>query len=59
VVLDPIKVIITNYPENKNETLLTENNPEDSEAGEREIHFSKELFIERNDFRETANRKFF
>ncbi len=59
VVLDPIKVIITNYPENKNETLLTANNPEDSEAGEREIHFSKELFIERNDFRETANRKFF
>ena len=59
VVLDPIKVIITNYPENKNETLLTENNPEDSEAGEREIHFSKELFIERNDFREKANRKFF
>ena len=59
VVLDPIKVIITNYPETKNETLLTENNPEDSEAGEREIHFSKELFIERNDFRETANRKFF
>ena len=59
VVLDPIKVIVTNYPENKNETLLTENNPEDSEAGEREIHFSKELFIERNDFRETANRKFF
>ncbi len=59
VVLDPIKVIITNYPENKNETLFTENNPEDSEAGEREIHFSKELFIERNDFRETANRKFF
>ena len=59
VVLDPIKVIVTNYPENKNETLLTENNPEDSEAGHRKIHFSKELFIERNDFRETANRKFF
>ena len=59
VVLDPIKVIVTNYPENKDETLLTENNPEDKEAGQRKIHFSNVLFIERNDFRETANRKFF
>ena len=59
VVLDPIKVIITNYPENKSETLLTENNPEDNKAGHRKIHFTKELFIERKDFRETANRKFF
>ena len=59
VVLDPIKVVVTNYPENKIETLLTENNPEDKEAGHRKIHFSKVLFIERKDFRETANRKFF
>ena len=52
-------MIVTNYPENKVETLLTKNNPEDKEAGRRKIHFSNELFIERNDFRETANRKFF
>ena len=59
VVLDPIKVIITNYPEGKTEKLLSENNPEDPDAGHREISFGRELFIEREDFMETAPPKFF
>ncbi len=58
-VLDPIKLIIDNYPEGKTEYLKAENNPEDENAGYREIPFSKELFIERADFKEEANRKFF
>ncbi len=58
-VLDPVKVVLTNYPEGKEEWLETENNPEDPEAGTREIPFSRELYIEREDFREQANRKFF
>lgn len=58
-VLDPVKLIITNYPEGKEEWLETENNPEDESAGTREIPFSKELYIERDDFKEEANRKFF
>ena len=59
VVLNPLKLTITNYPENKTEFLLTENNPEDATAGTREIPFSKHLYIEQEDFKETANRKFF
>jgi glutaminyl-tRNA synthetase len=51
-VLDPIKVIITNYPEGKVEELSTENNPEDAEAGHRIIPFSREIYIERDDFLE-------
>jgi len=58
-VLDPIKVIITNYPEGKEEFLDAENNQEDDEAGFRKVPFSKELYIEREDFLEEAPAKFF
>lgn len=58
-VLDPIKLVIINYPEGKEEWLDTENNPEDDTAGTRKIPFSKEIYIERSDFKEEANRKFF
>ena len=59
VVLDPVKLIIDNYPEGKIEMLEAENNPEDESAGYREVPFSRELLIERDDFLEEANRKFF
>ena len=59
VVLDPVKLIIDNYPEGKTEILEAENNQEDETAGYREVPFSKELLIERDDFLEEANRKFF
>jgi len=58
-VIDPVKLIITNYPEGKVEMLETVNNPEDESAGTREIAFSKELYIERNDFMEEAPKKYF
>ncbi|WP_417884608.1 glutamine--tRNA ligase/YqeY domain fusion protein [Zunongwangia sp.] len=58
-VLDPIKLVITNYPEGEEEWLTAENNPEDEAAGSREVPFSRELYIEREDFKESANRKFF
>ncbi|MGA8852693.1 MAG: glutamine--tRNA ligase/YqeY domain fusion protein [Christiangramia sp.] len=58
-VLDPVKLVITNYPEGEEELLEAENNPEDETAGSREIPFSRELYIEREDFKESANRKFF
>ena len=58
-VLNPVKVVITNYPEGEEEWLEAENNPEDESAGSREIPFSREIYIEREDFREQANRKFF
>ncbi len=58
-VLDPVKLVITNYEDGAEEWLEAENNPEDEEAGTREIPFSKELYIEREDFKEEANRKFF
>lgn len=58
-VLDPVKVVIDNYPEGEEELLIAENNPEDETAGSREIPFSRELYIEREDFREEANKKFF
>ena len=58
-VLDPVKLVITNYPEDKEEWLEAENNPEDENAGSREIPFSRELYIEQEDFKEEANRKFF
>lgn len=58
-VLDPIKLVIDNYPADKEEILIAENNPEDENAGNREVPFSKELYIEREDFREQANKKFF
>ncbi len=57
-VLDPLKVVITNYTEEE-EWLTAENNPEDESAGSRQIPFSGELWIEKADFREEANRKYF
>lgn len=58
-VLDPIKVVITNYPENEEELLTIENNPENESLGEREVAFCRELYIEREDFLEDAPKKFF
>lgn len=58
-VLDPIKLIITNYPEGESEILMADNSPEDESAGQREIPFGRELYIERADFMEDAPRKFF
>ena len=58
-VLDPVKVIITNYPEGKTEYVTTENNPEDDSAGTRQMPFSRELYIERGDFMENPPKKFF
>ena len=58
-VLDPVKVVITNYPEGEVEWLDTENNPEDESAGARQIPFTREIYIEKEDFKEEANRKFF
>ena len=58
-VLNPLKVTITNYPENEVEYLAALNNPEDISAGSREIPFSRELYIEREDFMEDPPRKFF
>jgi len=58
-VLDPVKVIIDNYPKGKEEILIAENNPEDENSGTREVPFSREIYIEKEDFREEANKKFF
>ena len=58
-VLNPVKVVITNYPEGEEEWLTAENNQEDENAGFREVPFSRELYIEKEDFREEANKKFF
>ena len=58
-VLDPVKVVITNYPEGEIENLDAKNNPEDESAGKRKISFSKEIFIERNDFMEDPPKKYF
>ena len=58
-VLRPIKVVITNFPEGKTEELSAVNNPEDGSAGARKIPFSRELFIERDDFAEVPPPKFF
>ena len=58
-VLDPVKLVITNYPEGKEEFLTAENNQEDATAGFREVPFSREIYIEKEDFREEANKKFF
>ena len=59
VVSDPIELEISNYEDMKSEILTAENNPEDDKYGNRQITFSKNLFIERDDFKEEANRKFF
>lgn len=58
-VIDPVKLVIENYPEGQVEMLPIENNPEDPEAGDREIPFTRELYIEREDFMEDAPKKFF
>ncbi len=58
-VLNPVKLVITNYPEDKEEILIAENNPEDDNSGNREVPFSRELYIEREDFKEEANKKYF
>ena len=57
-VLDPIKVVIENYPEGQSETLVAPNHPNDESKGTREIEFSREVWIEAEDFREQANKKF-
>lgn len=59
VVFDPLKIVLTNYPDDKTEKVLTENNPEDPAAGMREVPFSRELYIEREDFMENPPKKFF
>jgi len=59
MVLDPIKVVITNYDIGKEELLPSENNPEDDEAGSRNLPFSNELYIERDDFMENPPKKYF
>ena len=58
-VLDPIKLVITNYPEGQEEWLEAENNPEEEVMTFRKVPFSKELYIEREDFQEEAHKKFF
>lgn len=58
-VLDPVRVVIDNYPEGKTELMEIENNPEDESAGSRMVPFSGELYIERDDFMEEAPKKFF
>lgn len=59
VVLNPVKVVLDNYPEGQTEFVEIENNPEDSAAGVRKVAFSRELYIEREDFMEDAPKKFF
>ncbi|MDO5969177.1 glutamine--tRNA ligase/YqeY domain fusion protein [Flavivirga aquimarina] len=58
-VLDPLKLVITNYPEDKEAWLEAENNQEDASAGFRKVPFSRELYIEKSDFKEEAGNKFF
>ena len=59
VVLDPLKLTITNYPSDTDEMVVSENNPENPLSGEREMPFGKEIFIEKEDFKPEANRKFY
>ena len=58
-ILDPVRLVITNYPEGQRETLLTENNPDNPGLGTREMAFSRELYIERGDFMEQADKDFY
>ena len=58
-VLEPLKVVILNYPEGEKEKVKAVNNPEDLDTGKRDLPFSKELFIEKNDFMEDPPKKFF
>lgn len=59
VVFNPVKVILTNYPENQTEMLPSEDNPEDEHAGKREMPFSREIYLEREDFMENPPKKYF
>lgn len=59
VVFDPLKVVLTNYAEGTEEYVTTDNNPEDASAGERKLPFSRELYIEREDFMENPPKKYF
>lgn len=59
VVIDPVKVIIDNYPEGQTEPCVVENNPENEELGTREVMFGREIYIERADFMEEPVKKFF
>ena len=59
VVLDPLKVVITNFPEEISEMCHSENNPEDIAAGQREVPFTREIYIEKEDFMETPSKKYF
>ncbi len=59
VVFDPLKVVITNYEEGRVELMQSENNPEDENGGYREVPFSRELYIEREDFMESPSKKYF
>ena len=58
-VINPVKVVITNYPEGQTETVEMENNPEDPQAGTHSMPFSREIYIERDDFMENPPKKFF
>lgn len=58
-VMNPLKVVLTNYPEGKTEMVSMENNPEDPEAGTHEMPFAREIYIERDDFMENPPKKFF
>ena len=58
-VLDPLKLVITNYPEGQSEMLEIENNPNDESAGTRQVEFSRELYVEREDFMEVPVKKYF
>lgn len=58
-VVNPVKLIITNYPDDKTETVMMQSNPEDPQAGEHPMPFSRELWIEREDFMENPPKKFF
>jgi len=56
---NPIRLVITNYPDGKTETMLIENNPEEATAGDREVPFSREVYVERDDFMEVPPKKYF
>jgi len=58
-VLDPVKLVVTNYPENEEEIMEVENNPEDVNGGKRNVPFCRELWIEREDFMEVPSKKYF
>ena len=58
-ILDPLKIVITNYPESEKEEILAANNPNDKESGQRNISISKNIYIDKNDFMESPEKKYF